>query len=61
MRTPAGANETWRATYTVSTQRFSRRVPDDRRVPIGCPCTDERSGNSWELGGVTNIKRREAL
>src|SRR4029450_5936904 len=25
MRTPAGANETWRATCTVSTQHFSRR------------------------------------
>jgi len=47
MRTHPGANQTWRTTYTVSTQHFSRRVPDDRRVPIGCPCTDERSGNSW--------------
>jgi hypothetical protein len=36
MRTHPDANQTWRATYTVSTQHFSRRVPNDRRVPIGC-------------------------
>ena len=42
MRTPAGANETWRATCTVSTQHFSRRFLTIDGLPIGYPCGDRK-------------------
>src|SRR4029453_5982673 len=41
MRTPAGANETWRAAGTVSTPQVSPGSGRSAGCPSACPCTDE--------------------